>query len=278
MNVAYRAFYAIADLSTAAGRPTNAVYGFVKTMMQLERLWKPTHCLAVFDGGIPPERIELLTTYKAHRPAMPDSLREQLQAIKEYLDCASIASARLDGKEADDVIASVAAGAEKAGMEALVVTGDKDLMQIVDENVSILLPGKTDRKMGPAEVFSKTGVTPAQIVDWLALMGDSTDNIPGVPGVGAKTAARWLREWGSLDAIWEHLQELKPEKLSRSLVENKEAVARNVRMMRLDQDLDCLKSVDDAKLGPPDGSRLLRFFEQMEFHSLAGNLRAPALL
>jgi len=278
LNVAYRAFYAIAGLTTSDGHPTNAVYGFIKTLTMLERVWKPTHCLVVFDGGTPPERLKLLDTYKAQRKAMPDDLREQLKHMETYLDCSLLASVRLEEQEADDVIASVAGEAEASGMDVLVMSGDKDLLQIVDEHVSVLFPGKNDERVGPAEVLNKTGVTPAQIVDWLALTGDNSDNIPGVPGVGPKTAARWLREWGSLETIWGHLRELTPEKLRQSLIQHKDAVERNVRLMRLKRDIHCLKSVDDTKRGTPDIERLLHFFEEMEFHSLAKTMRETPLL
>jgi DNA polymerase-1 len=278
MSVAYRAFHAIADLSTAAGRPTNAVYGFVKTVGHVRRIWNPSHCLVVFDGGAPRARLDLLKEYKAQRPPMPPTLKEQIPAIEEYLDCARIQHARMEGEEADDVMASIAVRAEKTGMSSLIMTGDKDLMQVVDDRISIISPGKADVAMGPAQVKEKTGVLPGQIVDWLALVGDSSDNIPGVPGVGAKTAARWLDEWGSLDSVLRHLDSLKPEKPRAALAGSGETVKRNLLMMKLDLELDCGVAIDDMKCACPDEARLLRFYETMEFHSLASDLRAPRLL
>ena len=273
LNIAYRAFYAIVGLTTANGQPTNAIYGFIKTLMRCEREWNPTHCLVVFDGGTPVERLNLLPTYKAQRPAMPDALYEQLKPMEAYLDCSAIANLRIEGQEADDVIASVAAQAEDNGMEVLVMSGDKDFMQIVDENVSIISPGKRADKIGPAQVFEKTGVKPDQIVDWLALTGDTSDNIPGVPGVGIKTSARWLAEYGSVETILAHLQELKPEKLRQAIIEHKEKVIRNIRIIRLRRDFHCLNSLDEVKCRTPDYRRLLRFFNEMEFKSLAEDLR-----
>ena len=272
LNIVYRSFYAIRHLSTSAGRPTNAVYGFIKTIMQMERLWNPAYCLVVFDGGLPPERLKLLSSYKAQRPAMPEELREQLPSIEEYLDCASIPRIRLEQKEADDVIASAAVKAESHCRDVLIMTADKDLMQIISKNISLLIPGKADKKINSQEVFQKTGVTPAQIVDWLALTGDSSDNIPGVPGVGPKTAANWLRQFGSLNAIWTHLQELKPDRLRQALIDHLDIVERNVKLVKLEAKLNCFENIDQLKLRKKDFARLIHFFEQMEFHSLVKNL------
>ncbi len=278
MSAAYRAFHAIGDLSTATGRPTNAVFGFIKILGHIRRIWSPSHCLVVFDGGAPRARMELLKEYKAQRPPMPPALKDQLPAIVEYLDFSSIKHARMENEEADDVMASVAVRAEKAGVRVLIMTGDKDLMQMVDDNLSIVSPGKADVAMDAAAVKEKTGVLPARIVEWLALIGDSSDNIPGVPGVGPKTAARWLNEWGDLESVFQHIQELKPGKLGAALAEGRQIVERNVLMMKLDRTLDCGMAIDDMKCASPDESKLLRFYDELEFHSLASDLRAPRLL
>jgi 5'-3' exonuclease len=278
LNLVYRAFFAIADLATAAGRPTNAVFGFVKTMLQLERIWQPTHWLVVFDGGLPPERLALCPDYKANRPAMPDALRVQFPPLEMYLDGARIPRVRLAGKEADDVLASAARQAAAAGWEVLVVSSDKDLMQIVDDRVALVPPGKPEEKEGPERVFSRSGVRPDQVVDWLALMGDSADNIAGVPGVGAKTAAKWLAQWGSLENIWRRRAELQPEKLRQALSAHWEVVLRNARLIKLERDLDCVVSLADLLRRPPDIGRLQNFFKEMEFHSLAHKLSEPSLL
>lgn len=268
-NIAYRAFYGIAGLTDSTGRPTNAVFGFIRIIMKLRRLYKPTHQAVVFDGGMPAERLALLPTYKAQRAAMPDDLRQQLPLIDRYLDSASMAQLRIDGKEADDVLASLAVQAEKAGAEVLIATSDKDLMQVVDENVKLISSGKDPKTIGPEEVFAKTGVVPAQVVDWLALMGDVSDNIPGVPGVGRKTAARLLAQWGSLRALWEHVHQVESTKLRQALIANRDLVLRNVQMIRLQNDIDCKRSPDDFQCRSPDVQCLKSFFTEMEFHSLA---------
>lgn len=277
LGLAYRAFHAIPSLTAADGRPTNALFGFIKTWMQVERVWTPSHACVVFDGGTPPERLELLSAYKAQRPAMPDLLRAQLPAIGDYLDCAGVAHLRLEAQEADDVLASLVARA-RDGMEVLLLTADKDLMQLVNTRVGLLTPGKTEDRIGPSEVLAKTGVRPEQIVEWLALIGDSADNIPGVPGVGPKTAAKWLTEWHTLAQLWEHLDQIKPDRLRGLLAEHRVTVERNVRLMRLRTDLPCPPSLEAVRRRPPDPERLRRFYETMGFHSLARPLAEPTLL
>jgi len=268
----YRAFYAVAGLATSAGKPTNAVFGFVKMLAQINRVWRPTHELVVFDGGIPEERSKILPEYKAQRPPMPDQLRAQLPDIEEYLDSAMIKTARIAGKEADDVLASAAASAESSGLETLVATSDKDLMQIIGGQVAMIAPGKIEDKIGPEEILRKTGVKPAQIVEWLALVGDSADNIPGVPGIGAKTAAKLLNEWGSINEIYNHLDRIKSEKIRGQLETSRPAVIRNVQLITLEKNIKLPFVPEDLTVKPPDAERLRSFYARMEFHSLANGL------
>jgi 5'-3' exonuclease len=277
LGIAYRAYFAITGLATAGGRPTNAVYGFIKTIMQLERIWRPSHRLVVFDGGAPAERLELLAAYKAQRPAMPPALREQLPDIDAWLDAARIARVRLEGMEADDVAASAAVQAASAGLDVLVASADKDLLQVVTPRIAIVTPGHASEKIGPAEVLAKTGVRPDQVVDWLALTGDSADNIPGVPGIGAKTAAKLLGQWQSLSDILARVEEVEPERTRRALAANRDLIARNLRLLRLRQDIDCGASLTAMQAQPPDTGSLLAFYEKMEFQTLARALREPTL-
>lgn len=272
LGLVYRAFYAIRDLATSAGRPTNAVFGFVKMLNQINRVWQPTHEVVVFDGGLPPERKQLFGDYKAQRPPMPEPLRLQLDDVQEYLSAASIPSVRLDGKEADDLIASAAALAESSGLETLVVSADKDLMQIAKPHIMLVAPGKIEERAGPEEIYRKTGVRPGQIVEWLALAGDSADNIPGVPGIGAKTAARLLNEWGSVSELFAHLNSVQPERLRRLLEEHRPGVLRNIKLVTLDNHIALPCSLEDMHLKPPDTARLRALFVRLEFHSLAAGL------
>ncbi|MDO9543425.1 MAG: 5'-3' exonuclease H3TH domain-containing protein [Kiritimatiellia bacterium] len=272
LGMIYRAFYAVTGLATSAGRPTNAVFGFIRMLGQINRVWSPTHELVVFDGGIPAERRRLLGSYKAQRPPMPEQLRVQLSDIREYLDAALIKSVRIEGKEADDILASAAVSAEISGLETMVATSDKDLMQIVGGHIAMIAPGKVGDKIGPDEIYQKTGVRPKQIVEWLALTGDSADNIPGVPGIGAKTAAKLLNEWGSLQEIFNHLEQLKPEKMRALLESCRPDVLRNIQIITLDKNIPLPCPVEDMKINPPDTARLRAFFERMEFHSLAAGI------
>ncbi|MBI2438701.1 MAG: flap endonuclease [Lentisphaerae bacterium] len=275
--LAYRAFYAVPGLATATGRPTNAVYGFIKTLKQMERLWQPSHKLVVFDGGLPAARLELLSTYKAQRPAMPSALREQLPVIVAWLDAEQTAHVRLEGQEADDVAASVAAQAAEQGWEVLMASSDKDLLQLVTPLIAVILPGKAQEKLGPAEVFAKLGVRPDQVVDFLALTGDSSDNIPGVPLIGAKTAVKLLQQWQSLANALDHAGLVEPEKVRRTLVEHRELATRNLLLLRLNTNLDSAKTLSDLAARPPDARRLRALYEELEFHTLAKALQEPTL-
>lgn len=273
----YRAYFAIRGLSTHAGQPTNAVFGFIRMLRQLRAVWQPTHWAVVFDGGTPAARRELLVEYKAQRPPMPDGLRDQVPLSEEYLELSGVAWVRREGQEADDVLASIAAWAEPGAGEILVATGDKDLMQLVGGKLSLVaLTGKADATDSEG-VRLKTGVAPHQVVEWLALVGDSSDNIPGVPGVGPKTAARLLTEYGSLDAVWSRLGELPSDKLRQALAGARELVRRNVALIRLRRDIENELGWDELVVRDPDAGKLLRYFERLEFKSLAQELREPGL-
>jgi len=272
LSLIYRAFYAVAGLATSAGRPTNAVFGFIRMLGQINRVWRPSHELVVFDGGIPEKRRRLLADYKAQRPPMPDPLRVQIPDIEEYLDAASIARVRLEGLEADDIVASAAVMSAGNGFETLVASSDKDLMQIADGNIALIAPGKIEQKIGPEEVRLKTGVNPGQIVDWLALCGDSSDNIPGVPGVGAKTAAKLLNEWGSLEKMYAQVGQVKPEKTRAKLEHCRPEVLRNIQVVTLDKNIKLPFAFADLGMKTPDNDHLRSFYTRLEFHSLAAEL------
>lgn len=272
LGLIYRAFYAVAGLATSAGKPTNAVFGFIRMLVQINRIWKPSHELVVFDGGIPEERRRLLAAYKAQRPPMPDALRAQLPDIEEYLDAASIARIRLEGVEADDIVASAAVLSAGLGLETLVASSDKDLMQIAGGRIALIAPGKSEQKIGPAEVRLKTGVAPDRIVEWLALCGDSADNIPGVPGIGVKTAAKLINAWGSLEKVYAHLDQVKPERARGALANCRAEVQRNVQVITLDKNIKLPFALEHLGVKPPDNGRLRSFYTRMEFHSLAAEL------
>lgn len=230
---AYRAFHAIRELRSPAGQPTNAIYGFVKMLEKMRAAVVPTHLMVVWDGGLSGERLAALPDYKAHRPEMPADLRPQLDGIVEYLAAAGIASYRADGVEADDYIATLARQAA-AGWNVVIASSDKDFMQLVSARVGLLNPNdKTGMIWGRTQVLAKSGVEPEQVADWLALMGDAVDNIPGVPGVGPKTAAELLKQFGSVEQLLARLDEVKSEKLRQVLRASVAAVVRNQKLVRL---------------------------------------------
>jgi DNA polymerase-1 len=276
LSVIYRAFHAIHGLGASDGRPTNAVFGFVRMWQQMVRLWAPTHAAVVFDGGLPESRLAALAEYKAQRPPMPEALRQQLPEIEEFLRCSGVVAVRIEGQEADDVIATLAEKAARDGVQVLIASSDKDLFQLVNDQVVVVTPSKDGQRIGPNEVLEKTGVAPEQISEWLALTGDTVDNIPGVPGVGGKTAAQWLQRYGSLAALKASLKDIPSDRLRTALSENWEVVERNLEMVRLKRDLPVAIGWPDLKLGSPRTDDLIRFYERMEFRSLADELRRSA--
>ena len=274
LAMAYRAFYAIPELTARDGRPTNALFGFIRMLQQLEQRWAPACLLVVFDGGLPEERMARLPTYKAQRPRMPEPLSAQLKAIEEYLRVARRAALRVLGQEADDVMATVADRAVEQGMDVLIATGDKDLYQLVDERIGMVPLSRSEERQGPAQVLEKTGVPPSLIVDWLALTGDSVDNIPGLSGVGPKTASRWLLQYGSLENLLAHRGEIGNARLKEALESGREILERNVQLLRLRRDLPVELDWEALRARPPDPDALLRFYEKMDLDSLAKPLRS----
>ncbi len=275
--LAYRAFFAIRELTTGDGTPTNAVFGFIRMVQQLHRQWTPSHVVVVFDGGLPEERMALLPTYKAQREAMPDALSDQFPLIEEYLLHARIPMIREDKQEADDVMATLAMVACEAGADVLLATSDKDMFQLVDDRISIIPPTKSEIRMDAEAVREKTGVAPSAIAEWLALIGDSSDNIPGVPGVGPKTAAKLLNAYGSIAGVYARLDDIKQDKLRESLRAHEEDVLRNLRMTRLRVDLPFAVDWESWKSQAADAKALHAFFRRMEFNSMARELESPSL-
>ena len=260
---AYRAFYAIRQLSSPSGTPTNAIYGFIKMMTRMQTRLSPTHLAVVWDGGLCVERMKALPEYKAQRPPMPSDLEQQLEGIERYLEAMNAASFCRAGVEADDWIASLARQAAAAGFEVVVASSDKDFMQLVCARVGLLNPNdKSEKIWTDRDVRAKTGVAPEQIVDWLSLIGDSVDNIPGVAGVGPKTAADLLNQFGFLDALYARLDEVKSEKLRGSLRAAAELTRRNRELIRLREDVAGLCALEDLRVKTPTASSLQDLFAQ----------------
>ena len=274
---AYRAFHAIRGLRSPSGQPTNAVYGFVKMLAKMRAAIAPTHLIVVWDGGLSAERTAVLPEYKAQRPAMPDDLKPQLDEIAGYLNAAGVASFCRTGVEADDYIACLARRASDAGMAVVIASSDKDFWQLVSAQVGLLNPGDKSGVVWTGEqVRAKSGVEPAQIVDWLSLTGDSVDNIPGVPGVGPKTAAELLKQFGSVAGLYERMDEVKSERLRAALCGAADAVRRNRELVRLRDDLACEFSPDALAGKPADAGRLRELYQRWGFHGMLAALTESA--
>ncbi|MGA2246812.1 MAG: 5'-3' exonuclease H3TH domain-containing protein [Verrucomicrobiota bacterium] len=270
---AYRAFHAIRELRGPAGRPTNAIYGFIKMLEKMRGALEPAHLMVVWDGGLSAERLEAHPEYKVHRPEMPAELRPQLDEIVEYLAAAGVASYCGDQIEADDYIACLARRATAVGWQVVIASADKDFMQLVSPQVGLWNPN--DKAPGTVwsreQVRAKTGVEPEQVADWLALMGDAVDGIPGVPGVGPKTAAELLRQFGSAAVLLTRLAEVKSDKLRAALQESVDIVRRNLRLVQL-HEVACEFVPDELAVRPANREQLRELFRRWGFKGMLESL------
>jgi DNA polymerase-1 len=275
-SLAYRAFFALPeDMSNASGQTTNAVYGFITMLLNLVKEHKPDGVVVVFDRPEPTFRHEAIPEYKAQREKAPETLREQLGVIRELLDTLGIRWLEMVGFEGDDIIATMAGRAEAEGRDILIVTGDRDSYQLVrDPHVRVLYNkrGVSDYAIyDEAGILERTGVTPAGYADYAALRGDPSDNLDGVPGVGEKTAAKLITQYGDLAGVLAHADEQTP-KLKANLHEHGERVTRNARMMVLRRDVPV--EVDLGALTPrPDMGAARRLFEFLEFKTMGKRLQ-----
>lgn len=266
---AYRAFYAIRSLSSPTGQPTNAIYGFVKMLQKLITYAKPSHVAIVWDGGLAAERQKLLPEYKAQRPAMPSELESQLDEIVAYLKAAGLASLCEDGLEADDWIARLALEANQQGAYAVIASADKDFFQLINADLALINPNDKEPRLWTAlDVETKTGVKPEQVVDWLSLLGDAVDNIPGVPGVGLKTATDLLVKFGSLEGIYSRLAEVKTDRIRNALIAAKQDVYRNREMVRLWKEAGREVPFEDLRPEASNDCLLADLFRKWGFRSL----------
>lgn len=274
---AYRAFYAIRSLRSPSGQPTNAVFGFIKAVERLRAEVRPSHVMVVWDGGLAAERVAAWPDYKAQRPPMPTELAGQLDEISAWLEASGVASYCAPGVEADDYVAALAQRAAAADWQVVIASADKDFMQLVSKAVGLVNPGDKDLRIWTAEtVQKKTGVQPGQVVDWLSLVGDSVDNIPGVPGVGPKTAALLLAEFGSVDGLYASLARVKSERVRDSLAEAETVVRRNQALVRLQAGLACEFVPAALEVRPADAARLRELYGRWGFRSLLAALGPAA--
>lgn len=268
-NLAYRCFFAIPELTRADGFPTNALHGWVKSIWKLADQEKPEGTLVFFDLGGAQDRLAIHPEYKAQREEMPEALAKQLPYVRSLTRALGCVGIELEGVESDDLLAAEAVALARAGHEVLIVSSDKDFAQIVDERIKILLPPPTaNPKLGwqmrdAAGVREKFGVPPAQIADYLALVGDTSDNIPGITGVGPKTAAKWLAEWGSLEGVIAHAAELQPERFRAAVASEADKLRRNLKLTTLNVALPSLVLSKPT----PAPEELYRLLEELEMRS-----------
>ncbi len=277
-SLAYRAFFALPpeNFSTTTGQPTNAVYGFTAMLINVLRDERPTHVAVAFDRGEPTFRHEQYVEYKANRRETPADFRSQLSLIFEVLDALGIQRLSLAGYEADDIIATLATQGAADGMSVLIVTGDRDALQLVTDDVTVLMTrrGISDMtRFTPGAVTEKYGLTPAQYPDFAALRGDPSDNLPSIPGVGEKTAARWVSEFGSLAQLVDRVGEVKG-KAGDKLRDHLGDVLRNRQLTELARDVQLAAGPHDLRPAPWDREQIHQLFDTLQFRVLRDRLYA----
>lgn len=270
-SLAYRAFFALPaeNFTTATGQPTNAIYGFASMLANTLRDEAPTHFAVAFDVSRKTWRSQEFPDYKANRSKTPDEFKGQVELIGEMLDAMHAVRFAVDGYEADDVIATLATQAEAAGFEVLIVTGDRDSFQLITDHVTVLYPTKGVSELTrftPEKVAEKYGLTPSQYPDFAALRGDPSDNLPGIPGVGEKTAAKWINQFGSFADLVERAEEVKG-KAGQNFRDHLEAVKLNRRLTEMVRDVELPKTVADLERAPYDRTALAMVLDTLEIRN-----------
>jgi DNA polymerase-1 len=274
----YRAFYAIRNLSTADGRPTNAVYGFAVMLQALRDKEHPEYLAVAFDVGKPTFRHQKFEQYKIQRKPMPDALIGQIPVVKRLLAAYRIPVFEQEGYEGEDVLATIAKRVAVKGLEVFLVTGDKDALQLVNSHVKVYNPHHDGAVLDAAAVKARYGVGPERMVDLMALMGDDIDNIPGVPGIGEKTATQLLQQFGSLEQLYESLNDLDSPVQRRKLETAREQAMLSQELARIDAEVPLTMTLEDLALREPDWRALRALLRELEFKRLLGAIdeKAPA--
>ncbi|MCB0084087.1 MAG: hypothetical protein KDE47_24280, partial [Caldilineaceae bacterium] len=273
---AYRAYFGMkAPLSTRAGELTGAVFGFARKLFSILREYKPDHVGVAFDLG-DTWRHQEFAEYKGTRDSMPDDLRAQIGRIEEMLRAFNMPIVTAEGYEADDILGTLAHQAGAQGTDVLILTGDRDLFQLVNERVKILYtsggPSPKTSVYGVEEVAERYSLTPQQFIDLKALTGDSSDNIPGVPGVGEKTAIKFLNTYETLENLYDHVDEISGPKTRQNLIDSHEQVLKNKRLVTIITDMDLTYEPDRYLLRDYDPEKVIALFNELEFHSLLKEL------
>lgn len=274
--MAFRAFYALPaeNFATSTGQHTNAVHGFVSMLLTMIRQQKPTHVAVAFDLDTPTFRVQEYSEYKGGRNKTPEEFYGQIELIQQVMHGMNIPTVSLDPFEADDVLATLSTRGEEAGFKVLVVSGDRDAFQLITDKTLVLYPKKGISDIPPMDadaVEAKYFVRPERYSDLAALVGESADNLPGVPGVGPKTAAKWINQYGDLAGILEHVDEIKG-KVGESLRAHVDNVTRNRRLNQLRHDLDLPVTLDEMELVAPNREEIENLFDALEFNTLRKRL------
>lgn len=279
----YRSFHAIQNLTNSKGEPTNAIFGFIKTLRKMVKDLQPDLAAIFWDEGMPQRRVALQPAYKQQRESMPEKMTGQLDFIRDFSRSMGFTSIAKPNTEADDLMACYTIAASDQGIESILATNDKDLFQLVGERVKIYSTNKTDLKnpkdphalLGIEEVTSKWGVPPSAISEVLALTGDSVDNIPGIEGIGQKTAAALVREYKTVEQLLAQLHRLPSLKLRQKLEANREQIMQNRAMVSLELDHDLVVPLSDLAITPiyPE---YVAGLERCEFKTVLAEVRAEA--
>ncbi len=271
----YRAFHAVAPLTNAEGFQTNAVFGFLNILKKMLKDHQPEYVAVAFDSRGKVFRHQMYPQYKANRPPMPDELAAQIPFIKDVVPALGLISMEQTGIEADDIIATAAEKLSSQGFRVVIVSGDKDLLQLVNEQVTMWDP-MNDRVMDVVAVKEKYQVGPEQLLDCFALIGDSSDNVPGVPGIGPKTAAKLILEHGSLEDLYSNVDSLKKSKMKERLIENRELAYLSRDLIRLKNDVEISTEPTHYRLGEPDQEKLREIYTELSFSTLLKELDSVA--
>ena len=265
----YRGFYALPPMNNSKGIFTNAIFAFSRFLLNLEKAYSPNRGAIVYDLGKSKARIEIAPDYKANRPPMPEELRSQIPYIRKITELFGYPLLESEGIEADDLIAGIAK--KFTEFKVNIISADKDLAQVIDERIEMLIPGKRGGgfdKRGVQEVIEKFDVTPDQIIDYLSLIGDSSDNIPGIQGVGPKTAAKLLHQFGSIDQMLEKIPEIKNEKLRNKIYDGKERLIKNKKLITLNTNLPTDWNIDTIiSKKSPNWQEIKELAEELELKS-----------
>ena len=266
----FRAFYAIKHLSNSKGLPTNAVYGFTQMLLKVLKDHRPDYLAVTLDAKAPTFRSDIYKEYKANRPAMPEGLVPQIPYIKKIIEGYRIATLELEGFEADDLIGTVAKGVESE-VDVVIITGDKDILQLVSDRIQVYDTMK-EKRFGVKEVTERFGVQPDQVVEVMGLAGDAIDNIPGVPGIGEKTAVELIKAFDSIENLLAHLDQIKQEKLRQKLEAHGEMARLSRKLAIIQTDVPVSYQLKDFAFSPPDVRTLREIFKELEFNKLLKEL------